>query len=66
VPAAYVDTYKEAPVWKEFLHIIADSTEGIGSMEADSDDVRYNLSGQRINPTEKGIVIINGKKHYIK
>jgi hypothetical protein len=67
VPAASVDTYNETPGWMAFNNIVADSgTEGIDSMEADSDDVRYNLSGQRINTTEKGIVIINGKKHYIK
>jgi hypothetical protein len=33
------DRQKEAPVWKEFLHIIADPTEGISSMEADSDGI---------------------------
>jgi hypothetical protein len=68
VPAASVDIYKQTSGWRDFNNIVADpDTDHIDSMEeAESNDIRYNLSGQRINTTEKGIVIINGKKHFIK
>lgn len=67
VPASSVDTYKKTSGWRDFNNIVADpDTDHIDSMKAESDDVRYNLSGQRINATEKGIVIINGKKLYVK
>ena len=68
VPAASVDIYKQTSGWRDFNNIVADpDTDHIDSMEeAESNDIRYNLSGQRINTTEKGIVIITGKKHFIK
>ena len=45
------------------------STTSIGKLELieiDDNTPRYNLSGQRVGKDYKGIVIINGKKIYVK
>ena len=45
-----------------------DNTTGINEVNTMStgSDVRYNLAGQRINGSYKGIVISNGKKIVVK
>ena len=41
---------------------IADNATGISGIFANSNDVIYNIAGQRINKALKGVNIVNGKK----
>ena len=46
-----------------------DAASGIEGINADNNHkkgVMYNLSGQKVNSTYKGIVIMNGKKFILK
>ena len=49
---------------------VSDSREGTTSVKslkaADTDSPRYNLSGQRVDASYKGIVIQNGKKRIVR
>ncbi len=47
---------------------VMDATNGIEGINADKSKkgVMYNLSGQKVNSTYKGIVIMNGKKFLLK
>ena len=38
----------------------------MAEMDVDDDAPRYNLSGQRVGPDYKGVVIVNGKKKLMK
>lgn len=42
------------------------STTGISDIAVDGDTVIYDLYGRRVNVTEKGIYIVNGKKVLVK
>ena len=69
VPAASVNAYKAAPVWKEFFKI-TDAT-GIDGIKMDSKKVTgiFTLDGKKISNAESlpaGIYIKNGKKVVIK
>ena len=53
------------------LNIVIDETTGIKTMDngqwsMDDDAPRYNISGQRVSKSYKGIVIVNGKKVIVK
>lgn len=63
VPAASLDTYKTAEVWKEFLYTkdtgIAEVV-GAGSIRTDKN---YDLLGRRVaNGSLRGVTVRNGKK----
>jgi len=47
---------------------VMDAANGIEGINADNNKkgVMYNLSGQKVNSTYKGIVIMNGKKFLLK
>ena len=48
------------------IYSINNITTGINKVETDTEDANapvYNLSGQRVNDSYKGIVIKNGKKY---
>ncbi|MBR6605710.1 MAG: hypothetical protein IKK92_07585, partial [Prevotella sp.] len=47
---------------------VMDAANGIEGINADNNKkgVIYNLSGQKVNSTYKGIVIMNGKKFLLK
>ena len=47
---------------KAFYGFNADDATGICGVNADADAVIYNLAGQRLSKTQKGVNIINGKK----
>lgn len=44
----------------------SDEATAISTVKANVEGVAYNLAGQRVAPTTKGIVIINGKKYFNK
>lgn len=51
------------------LYVLDDSTVGINGITTNKtkgNNVRYNLAGQRVNDSYKGVVIVNGKKMLVK
>lgn len=58
----------ESPVKVQKLNFIEKGTEGITDIVSDTaaDAPMYNVMGQKVNDTYKGIVIKNGKKFYNK
>lgn len=71
VPEGSVDAYKAAPVWKEFVNILAIGTTGINGIvvsNGEAFDV-FSISGQKVKAKAtsldglpKGIYVINGQK----
>ena len=75
VPKANIDTYKQAPQWKEFFFI--DGTTGITNTVYNNSGLAdvYTIDGTKrlskastdeINALPKGMYIVNGKKIIIK
>ena len=66
VPEGSKELYEQADGWKGFFNIETYKDEGTSIRSIDvqqSDDVWYNLNGQRIaTPTRNGLYIKNGKK----
>ena len=71
VPGGSVDAYKTAPVWNEFVNILAIGTTGINSILLNNDSTFdiHNLQGGKVKAKAtsldglpKGIYIINGQK----
>ncbi len=60
VPAESVEAYKQAEIWKLFLHINGDAT-GVEEIDSDNSDLTikdiYTLDGQRVSSPDKGIYI---------
>ena len=57
--------YLPVPVSQAVNSFLFDASTGIDSMQANgenADRVFYNLSGQRVSDSYKGVVIVNGKK----
>lgn len=69
VPATLLDSYKADNAWKRFSNIVAiadGELTGVASVNVQPvNDATpyYNISGQRISPNAKGIVIHGGKKY---
>ena len=40
--------------------------DAVGSEKRAVSNVRYNLAGQRVGASYKGVVIMNGKKYLVK
>lgn len=54
---------------KPMLYKFYDPTDGIENVKSDvklNNNVRYNIAGQRVNDSYKGIVVMNGKKFMVK
>ena len=69
VPAGTKEKYEATPAWDQFLSIVEmDDPTGIGTVQvSDNDDAPvYNLNGQRVSTTNKGIYIKNGKKVLVR
>lgn len=68
VPKGSLDSYKNAPIWKDFLNIIEDETLGISTLvnNAKAKGAIYTLDGRRVTNPTKGIYISNGKKVVVK
>ena len=52
-----------------FFNVVEDSSTGINGIDADAADDNtpiYNLSGQKVTKSYKGVVIKNGKKYMQK
>lgn len=68
----YVSTTTTAPTWElKNLKVVGTkpSTSGINTVGREpvrKTGIRYNLSGQRVGNDYRGIVIIDGKKYFIK
>ena len=68
----YVSTIQTAPTWElKNLKVVGTkpSTSGINTVGREpvrKTGIRYNLSGQRVGNDYRGIVIIDGKKYFIK
>ena len=59
VPAASLNAYKQADVWKNFFNI----ETGIVGVKADNNDSSwYSLDGKRVVAPEKGLYVKDGKK----
>ncbi len=73
VPASSINDYRSTSPWNGFMNIVAlkeGDPSGIkqivnGVMPTDDKPV-YNLNGQRVNPSAKGIFIKNGHKYIVK
>ena len=63
----YLALFKADPYWSKFKHIEQASTTGISTIDSqpleDNNEV-FNLCGQRVNNSDKGILIRKGKKYY--
>ena len=62
----YTSTEEAAGTWEIKNISITGLATGINNVETDTEDTNtpvYNLSGQRVNDSYKGIVIKNGKKY---
>ena len=70
VPAGCVNAYKEADVWNEFKNIREiDATVAVDNVtikDSSATGAVYNLRGQKVDSSSKGIVIRNGKKYLQK
>ncbi len=69
VPAGCVDAYKAADVWSEFENICEIDPTAIDDVtvkDINTADAIYNLRGQKVDGSYKGIVIRNGKKVLVK
>lgn len=69
VPNGCITKYEEIDGWNQFAQIkeYNDATSVRGIKELSSEDVHnYNLAGQKVNASYKGIVIRNGKKVIVK
>lgn len=67
VPEVAKDTYMSTDPWSRFKEILS-VTNGIQRVDVAniSETPTYNLAGQKVNASYKGIVIQNGKKVVIK
>lgn len=65
VPKGTLETYKNAPVWKDFGNIVErDDENAITDLEIQQNAAPiYNLNGQRISQPAGTIYIQNGKKY---
>lgn len=68
VPVTAVEKYKTADQWKEFGTIIGIDVVGISSLSMDNstNDIIYDVRGNKLAQPHKGVNIINGKKILIK
>ena len=65
----YQGTTPETMQGETYLYSLNGVTDGIEEVTATAIDLNaplYNVSGQRVDKTYKGIVIQNGKKHVLK
>jgi len=48
--------------------IVTSSSSSVNSIEVEKakNNIRYNLAGQRVDESYKGVVIMNGKKFVVK
>ena len=68
VPESAIETYRTTAPWSEFGQIVAIEGTGIRGVNASgssADSPYYNLSGQKVKTSYKGIVIQNGKKRIV-
>ena len=68
-PATIVNTFQMGAMPFPIVSTLDITTNGIGSVKAvktATDGAVYNLGGQRVDSSAKGIVIINGKKYLKK
>ena len=73
VPAGSIDNYRSTAPWNGFMNIVAltdGDPSGIGQIVNGAVPTHhqhiYNLNGQRVGNTAKGILIQNGKKFMVK
>ena len=70
VPQESLNDYKNASVWKEFYNIHGAEITGINGVTIDSaangNQKVYDLQGRKLQKTEHGLNIINGKKVMVK
>lgn len=66
VPNASLAKYKAAAGWKKLLVVTADIEDIAAPTNNSKQTPVYNLNGQRVSGNAKGIVIINGKKVFVK
>ena len=65
----YQGTTPETVQGETYLYSLNGVTDGIDEVTMSAIDLNaplYNVSGQRVDKTYKGIVIQNGKKHVLK
>ena len=65
---AYLQVSNAGRAQGRYLRFVGDDTTGISDVKASltSDEVIYNLRGQRVEKPNKGLYIINGKKVILK
>lgn len=68
VPLASVEKYKAADQWKEFGTIIGIDVVGISSLSMDNstNDIIYDVRGNKLTQPQKGVNIINGRKALVR
>ncbi len=68
VPSGSEEAYRNAPIWKGFATLNGEPlATGIDELQVSNDKSPiYNLSGKRLDRTQKGVNIINGKKYILK
>ena len=68
--ASIVNTFQMGAMPFPIVATFSNTTTGLGNLHADTtvkaDNRMYNLSGQRVGASAKGIVIVNGKKYLKK
>ena len=73
VPTSALETYKNAPVWKEFFFLKGGAeTTDIKNIKQDTNDANitgnhstYNLNGMKVFNTKPGHIYIRGGKKYV-
>ena len=68
MPQEALEAYKIADVWKEFFNLKGFDPTGVESVKAgnNSNNVYYDLNGNRLDAPKRGLNIINGKKVIVK
>lgn len=65
VPSESLNTYKNAPTWKDFGSFNTINSTAISKLEAENpteDKPSYNIQGLSVNKYHKGLLIRDGKK----
>lgn len=65
VPVGTLEKYREREGWKEFVNIVEGQPSTIETIEnklSDENKPLYNVGGQRVSKSHRGIVIQRGKK----
>ena len=68
IPYGTMEKYKATDGWKEFLWMKENAPTDIDNVKAEdkSDNIYYDLKGNRLDAPKRGLNIINGKKYVIK